>query len=227
MSTTAEKLTLLLNTKADIKAALVEKGQNVGDVFSTYADKIRAIETCPDDALFVEDGKIKDANGQDVTEETVIAVVPTQGGKTVTPSTSEQIAIGAGNYATGDIKVAAMPVVEQAAPTIDVSSTGKVTATVEQGAGYVAGGKKTAEISMDTTSGGTVTPTTSSIKVAAAGTYNPSDISVLGDSDLVPTNIVRGVDIFGVTGTAGITATDDGAGNVTITMTGVSGISVG
>lgn len=227
MSTTAEKLTLLLNTKADIKAALVEKGQNVGDVFSTYADKIRAIETCPDDALFVEDGKIKDANGQDVTEETVIAVVPTQGGKTVTPSTSEQIAIGAGNYATGDIKVAAMPVVEQAAPTIDVSSTGKVTATVEQGAGYVAGGKKTAEFLIDTTSGGTVTPTTSSIKVAAAGTYNPSDISVLGDADLVPTNIVRGVDIFGVTGTAGITATDDGAGNVTITMTGVSGISVG
>lgn len=30
-----------------------------------------------------------------------------------------------------------------------------------------------------------------------------------------------------ITGTAGITSTDDGAGNVTITMTGVSEISVG
>ena len=30
-----------------------------------------------------------------------------------------------------------------------------------------------------------------------------------------------------ITGTAGITASDDGKGNVTITMTGVSGISVG
>lgn len=227
MSTTAEKLTLLLNTKADIKAALVEKGQNVGDVFSTYADKIRAIETCPDDALFVEDGKIKDANGQDVTEETVIAVVPTQGGKTVTPSTSEQIVIDAGNYVTGDIKVAAMPAVEQAAPTIAVSNVGKITATVVQEAGYVAGGTQTAELFMETTEGGTVTPTTSRIKVATAGTYNPSDISVIGDTDLVPTNIVSGVNIFGVTGTAGITATDDGAGNVTITMTGVSGISAG
>lgn len=53
MSTTAEKLNRLLNTKADIKAALVEKGQTASDIFSTYADKIRAIETCPEDALFV------------------------------------------------------------------------------------------------------------------------------------------------------------------------------
>lgn len=30
-----------------------------------------------------------------------------------------------------------------------------------------------------------------------------------------------------ITGTAGITSSDDGAGNVTITLTGVSGISVG
>lgn len=45
MSTTVEKLTLLRDTKADIKAAITEKGQTVDDVFSTYADKIRAIET--------------------------------------------------------------------------------------------------------------------------------------------------------------------------------------
>jgi len=45
MSTTAEKLNLLLNTKADIKNALIEQGQEVSDVFSTYPDKIRAIKT--------------------------------------------------------------------------------------------------------------------------------------------------------------------------------------
>lgn len=45
MSTTAEKLNLLLNSKKDIKAAIIEKGQTVTDVFSTYADKIRAIQT--------------------------------------------------------------------------------------------------------------------------------------------------------------------------------------
>ncbi len=43
MSITAEKLSLLLNTKADIRAALIEQGQEDSDVFSTYADKIKAI----------------------------------------------------------------------------------------------------------------------------------------------------------------------------------------
>ena len=45
MGTTSEKLNLLLNTKSEIKAALIAKGQTVNDVFSTYPDKIRAIET--------------------------------------------------------------------------------------------------------------------------------------------------------------------------------------
>lgn len=45
MSTTIDRLNLLANTKADIKAAIIEKGQVVDDVFSTYADKIRAIQT--------------------------------------------------------------------------------------------------------------------------------------------------------------------------------------
>ena len=46
MSTTTEqKLNLLLSTKENIKNALIEQGQEVGDVFSTYPDKIRAIRT--------------------------------------------------------------------------------------------------------------------------------------------------------------------------------------
>lgn len=122
MSTTAEKLTLLLNTKDDIKAALLEKGQVAGNVFSTYADKIRAIETYTE-------------------------------------------------------------------PEITVNSAGLVTAAT--------GSKKVTH-----------------------------QISSTDDADLKADNIVRGANIFGVTGTAGITATHDGAGNVTITMTGVSGISV-
>lgn len=42
---TADKLNALVQTKADIKQALIDKGQNPSDVFSTYADDIRAIET--------------------------------------------------------------------------------------------------------------------------------------------------------------------------------------
>lgn len=44
-NTTADKLALLVATKADLKAALAEKGQTVGDVFSTYPAAVRAIET--------------------------------------------------------------------------------------------------------------------------------------------------------------------------------------
>lgn len=47
MSTIAEKLALLMNTKSDLKAALIEKGQSVsdGDAFAAYPGKTRAIKT--------------------------------------------------------------------------------------------------------------------------------------------------------------------------------------
>ncbi|OUN23675.1 hypothetical protein B5G34_00845 [Flavonifractor sp. An82] len=45
MGTIADKLAKLAATKADLKAALAEKGQTVGDVFSTYPAVVRAIET--------------------------------------------------------------------------------------------------------------------------------------------------------------------------------------
>lgn len=45
MGTTADKLAKLAETKADLKAALSEKGQTVGDVFSEYPAAVRAIES--------------------------------------------------------------------------------------------------------------------------------------------------------------------------------------
>ena len=43
MGTIADKTAALASTKADIKSALQEQGQQVNDVFSTYGDAIRAI----------------------------------------------------------------------------------------------------------------------------------------------------------------------------------------
>lgn len=45
MGTTADKLNRVLATKNELKAALIEKGQDPGDVFSQYPEKIRAIQT--------------------------------------------------------------------------------------------------------------------------------------------------------------------------------------
>ena len=45
MGTIADKLNKALENKADIKAALIEKGRTPSDNLSTYGDEIRAIET--------------------------------------------------------------------------------------------------------------------------------------------------------------------------------------
>lgn len=52
---TADKLNALVQTKADIKQALIDKGQNPTDVFSTYADDIRAIETGYNSNIIIDD----------------------------------------------------------------------------------------------------------------------------------------------------------------------------
>lgn len=82
MGTTADKLAYLNGTKTAIKNAIVAKGVDVpdGTTFRAYVDKIASI--------------------QDVSS------LPTQGAKTVTPTTTEQIAVAPGTYTTGDIKVA-------------------------------------------------------------------------------------------------------------------------
>ena len=61
-------------------------------------------EQMPPEIFVSEDGLITaTANGKSSTKQ-----LPTQSGKTVIPKTSEQIAVAAGNYVTGDVKVAAV-----------------------------------------------------------------------------------------------------------------------
>lgn len=82
MGTTADKLEYLQGTKAAIKQAIVNKGVAVpdGTTFREYATKISAIQD--------------------------VGSLPTQGAKTVTPTTTEQVAVASGRYTTGDVKVA-------------------------------------------------------------------------------------------------------------------------
>lgn len=82
MGTTADKLEYLSGTKDAIKQAIVDKGVAVpdGTTFRGYAGKIASIED--------------------------VGSLPTQGAKTVTPTTTEQVAVSSGRYTTGDVKVA-------------------------------------------------------------------------------------------------------------------------
>lgn len=82
MGTTADKLAYLAGTKSAIREAIIDKGVNVpeGTTFRQYASKIASIQD--------------------------VGSLPTQGAKTVTPTTTEQVAVAAGRYTTGDVKVA-------------------------------------------------------------------------------------------------------------------------
>lgn len=133
---------------------------------------------------------------------TATGAIPTVSATTITPTTSTQTAVASGRYTTGTIKVAPMPSGTLGEPTITVSAAGLITAkaTVDT-AGYLA-------ITVSTTS-------TSQLSVKAAQTYTPSTQTqtitagqyltgaqtILGDADLVGSNIISTANIFGVQGT--------------------------
>lgn len=122
--------------------------------------------------------------------------LPTQGAKNITPSMSQQIAVGSGKYATGDIVVDAMPTGTLATPIIN-KSTGLVTASISR-AGYInSSTQKTLQLSVK--GAATITPG-SSAQTISAGQFLTGVQTIQGDTNLVPENIIYGKSIFGVPG---------------------------
>lgn len=122
--------------------------------------------------------------------------------KTVTPTTSAQtITADSGYDGLDTVTVNAMPTATQATPSITVNSSGLITATATQSAGYVSAGTKSATKQLTTQAAKTITPSTSSQTAVASGRYTTGAVTVAGDSNLKAENIKSGVSIFGVTGT--------------------------
>lgn len=121
--------------------------------------------------------------------------------KTITPTASKQtITADNGYYGLDTVTVNAMPTATQATPNISVNSSGLITASATQSAGYVAAGTKTNTKQLTTQAAQTITPGTSN-KTIASGRYLTGTQTIKGDSNLVAGNIKNGVSIFGVTGT--------------------------
>lgn len=138
-------------------------------------------------------------NGTDIP---LVGAEPTLQEKTVTPSTSAQtITPDTGYDGLSKVIVNAMTTATQATPSINVDSSGLITASATQSAGYVSSGTKSATKQLTTQASKTVTPGTSNQTVVASGRYTTGTVTVSGDANLVAGNIKSGTSIFGVTGT--------------------------
>lgn len=150
--------------------------QNPGD-----ADKLLAGYQLIDQAGQIVTGKIASKSASNLTAS----------GKTVT--------VQPGYYPAAVSKDVAAAT--QATPSISVSAAGLITASATQSAGYVAAGTKSATRQLTVQAAQTITPGTAN-KTIASGRYLTGTQTIKGDANLKAANIVKGVSIFGVTGTA-------------------------
>lgn len=99
--------------------------------------------------------------------------------KTVTPTTSSQdVTPDSGYDGLSKVTVNAMPTATQATPSISVNSSGLITASATQSAGYVTAGTKSGTKQLTTQAAKTVTPSTSSQTVVASGVYTTGAVTV-------------------------------------------------
>lgn len=110
----------------------------------------------------------------------------------------------------GSVVTGTVPEVEQATPSISVSSEGLITASAVQAGGIVADGTKSTTQQLTTQGAKTVTPSTSTQTAVASGRYTTGAVQVAGDANLKPENIVNGKSIFGVSGSANVLETVKG-----------------
>lgn len=142
-----------------------------------------------------------DKSGEKITGTMEAATDPKLQEKSVTPRISAQIVTPDSGYdGLSKVNVGAMPATTQTTPSISVSSSGLITASATQTAGYVAAGTKSATKQLTTQAAKTITPTTSNQTAVASGRYTTGAITVKGDANLVAGNIKKGVSIFGVSG---------------------------
>ena len=108
------------------------------------------------------------------------------------------VSVPAGYYASAASKSVAAA--EQATPGITVSSSGLITASATQSAGYVSSGTKSATKQLTTQAAKTVTPSASEQTAVDSGVYTTGAVKVSGDANLLAENIKNGISVFGVVG---------------------------
>ena len=147
--------------------------------------------------------------------------------KTVTPTTNQQtITADVGYDGLNTVTVNAISTTTQATPIVSVNtSTGLITATATQTAGYVTAGTKSATQQLAFQAAKTITPTTTTQTAVPAGYYTGGDIVVAGDANLTADNIKSGTSIFGVTGSYAGSSPSLQSKSVTYTSNGTATVT--
>ena len=108
--------------------------------------------------------------------------------KTVSPTTEKQTVKPDPDYdALSSVTVNAMPTAEQATPSVSVSSSGLITASATQTAGYVSAGTKSGTKQLTTQGAKTITPSKSAQTAVASGVYTTGAVTV----DPIPDSYVQ------------------------------------
>ena len=207
----AELIAELDALRPELAGYLVAKGVSAAETegLASLVDKVASISTgsggiIPTGTLDIVSNGTVDVAAYAMANVNVPTTEITLQEKSVTPTVDAQTVVADEGYdGLRSVEIAAIATVAQATPSISVSSSGRITATVSQSEGYVSQGTQTAETQLTVQAAKTVTPTTSNQTAVSSGKYTTGDIMVKGDANLVPANIKSGVSIFGVTGTAG------------------------
>lgn len=170
-----------------------------GDEISVHAS---AIDFGDASASDVKEGKtFTSKDGLKVTGTHQCAADSVVEALTVTENGTYTAPEGVDGYSPITVNVASeeIPAVEQATPSITVSTSGLITASATQEAGQVAAGTKSATKQLPTQAAQTITPGTSNQKIDS-GKYLTGVQTIKGDANLVASNIKKGVSIFDVAG---------------------------
>lgn len=169
-------------------AVTLEPSSESGGGSTSGIDTSDATLTSGDQML---DGVTSYSNGKKY-----VGTIPSRDESNVTIS-GNSITVTSGHYQNSVTKTLAVNTLST--PTIEVSSSGLITAKETQSAGYVEGSTKTATKQLTTKAAETFIPGTAD-KTIAANVYTTGVQTIKGDSSLISDNIISTASIFGVQG---------------------------